>query len=139
MTTPVPTQTGEPADEILLEGMRFYGFHGVNEQERDLGQRFIVDVALAVDLRRPGESDDLTDTVSYSDVYKLVRRIVEGEPRHLIEAVAERIAAAILSDFPAVVRATVTVRKPEAPLRGAILDAAGVRLTRRRDERSESG
>ena len=121
-----------PPDEILLEGMRFYAFHGVNPEERALGQRFTVDVALAVDLQRAGESDDLADTVSYSDVYKLVRRIVEGEPRNLIEAVAEQIAAEILAQFPAVARVTVTVRKPEAPLRGAILDAAGVRVTRRR-------
>lgn len=124
-------------DAILLEGMRFYGYHGVNPEERALGQRFTVDVALAVDLRAPGRSDDLGDTVSYSAVFKLVRRIVEGEPRNLIEAVAEAIAAGILGDFPAVKNVTVTVRKPEAPLRGAMLDAAGVRLTRERAGRSE--
>lgn len=119
--------------------MRFYAFHGVNPEERALGQRFTVDVALTVDLRRAGQSDDLVDTVSYSDVFKLVRRIVEGEPRNLIEAVAEELAAGILARFPAVERATVTVRKPEAPLRGAILDAAGVRVTRRRKVGSRSG
>jgi dihydroneopterin aldolase len=124
-------------DEILLEGMRFYAYHGVNPEERVLGQRFTVDVALAVDLRRAGERDDLADTVSYSAVYKLVRGIVEGEPRNLIEAVAESIAARILANHPPVARVTVTVRKPEAPLRGAILDAAGVRMTRSRAETSE--
>jgi dihydroneopterin aldolase len=120
-------------DAILLEGMRFYAYHGVNPEERTLGQRFTVDVALAVDLRRAGERDDLAATVSYSDVFKLVRRIVEGEPRNLIEAVAEAIATAILAAFPPVERVTVTVRKPEAPLRGAMLDAAAVRITRWRD------
>ncbi len=119
-------------DEILLEGMRFYAYHGVNPEERVLGQRFTVDVSLEVDLRWAGVSDDLDDTVSYSAVYKLVRSVVEGEPRNLIEAVAETIASRILADFPAVARATVTVRKPEAPLKGAILDAAGVRITRAR-------
>ena len=119
-------------DEILLEGMRFYAYHGVNPEERALGQRFIVDVALAVGLRRPGQSDDLADTVSYSAVYKVVRGIVEGEPRNLIEAVAEEIAAAILTEFPHVVRVTVTVRKPEVPMKGSMIDAAGVRITRLR-------
>ena len=47
------------SDEILLEGMRFYAYHGVNPEERALGQRFTVDVVLAVDLRRAGRSDDL--------------------------------------------------------------------------------
>jgi dihydroneopterin aldolase len=117
-------------DEILLEGMRFYGYHGANPEERVLGQRFTVDVALAVDLRAAGESDDLTQTVSYSAVYKLVRQVMEGEPRALLEAVAETLAAEILAAFPRVDRVTVTVRKPEAPLRGAMLDAAGVRITR---------
>ncbi len=124
-------------DAILLEGMRFYAYHGVNPEERALGQRFIVDIALAVDLRKAGLSDDLADTVSYSAVFKLVRRTVEGEPRKLIEAVAEAIATGILADFAPVTRVTVTVRKPEAPLRGAMLDTAGVRLTRERFSRSE--
>lgn len=127
----------QAADEILLEGMRFYGYHGVNPEERVLGQRFVTDVSLRVDLRRAGTSDDLNDTVSYSAVYTLVRAVVEGEPRHLIETVAESIATGILAAFAAVRRVTVTVRKPEAPVKGAILDAAGVRITRDRGGRVE--
>ena len=103
---------------------------------RSLADRFRV---LAVDLRQAGQSDDLADTVSYSAVYKLVRRIVEGEPRNLIEAVAEEIAAEILTGFPPVDHVTVTVRKPEAPMKGSMLDAAGVRIARARvdgDERA---
>ena len=126
-----------PYDEILLEGMRFYAYHGVNPEERALGQRFTVDVALVVDLRRAGQSDDLADTVSYSAVYKLVRAIVEGEPRQLIEAVAEEIAAVVLTEFPPVARVTVTVRKPEVPMKGSMLDAAGVRITRSRADGSD--
>lgn len=97
-------------DEILLEGMRFYGYHGVNPEDRTLGQRFNVDVALAVDLRRPWRSDDLAETVTYSDVYKLVRSIVVGQPRNLIETLAEEITAAILATYPPIVRVTVVVR-----------------------------
>jgi len=122
------------SDEILLEGMRFYAYHGVHPEERALGQRFTVDVTLAADLRRAGRSDDLGDTVSYSAVYKLVRGIVEGEPRQLIEAVAEEIAAEILTNFPPVQRVSVTVRKPEVPMKGSMLDAAGVRITRSRTD-----
>ena len=114
--------------------MRFYAYHGVNPEERALGQRFTVDVTLAADLRRAGRSDDLGDTVSYSAVYKLVRGIVEGEPRQLIEAVAEEIAAEILTNFPPVQRVSVTVRKPEVPMKGSMLDAAGVRITRSRTD-----
>src|SRR5215213_4523063 len=104
MSRETPLDNMADTDEILLEGMRFYAYHGVNPEERSLGQRFTVDVALAVDLRRPGQSDDLADTVSYSAVYKVVKGIVEGRPRQLIEAVAEEIAAAILTEFLLVAR-----------------------------------
>jgi dihydroneopterin aldolase len=118
-------------DEIFLEGMRFYAYHGVNPEERVQGQRFVVDVRIGIDLRLAGEADDLALTVNYSAVYNRVRAIVEGPPRALIEAVAEEIASAILSEFVAEI-VTVTVRKPEVAIRGAILDAAGVTVTRRR-------
>lgn len=116
-------------DSVLLEGMWFYAYHGVNPEERALGQRFLVDVELTADLRAAGRSDDLARTINYSAVYKRVRAIVEGSPRQLIEAVAEEIAAALLTEFPAEAVA-VTVRKPEVALRGAILGAAGVRIRR---------
>jgi 7,8-dihydroneopterin aldolase/epimerase/oxygenase len=138
MASDIPINTASVTDEILLEGMRFYAYHGVNPEERALGQRFTIDVVLAVDLRRPGQSDDLADTVSYSAVYKVVRGIVEGKPRQLIEAVAEEITARILTKFPLVTRVTVTVRKPEAPMKGSMLEAAGVRITRWRSDGSDA-
>jgi 7,8-dihydroneopterin aldolase/epimerase/oxygenase len=137
MASEFPSNNAPATDEILLEGMRFYAYHGVNPEEQALGQRFAVDVVLVVDLRRAGQSDELAHTVSYSAVYKVVRGIVEGEPRQLIEAVAEDIAATILTEFPLVARVTVTVRKPEVPMKGSMLDAAGVRITRSRSNGSD--
>jgi 7,8-dihydroneopterin aldolase/epimerase/oxygenase len=121
------------ADEVFLEGLHFYAYHGVNPEERSQGQRFVVDVRIAADLRDAGRSDDLTRTISYSAVYRLVRGIVEGEPRSLIEAVAEEVAATILREFAAARSVAVTVRKPGVAIKGAILDAAGVRIVRSRD------
>lgn len=123
------------ADEVFLEGLRFYAYHGVNAEERAQGQRFTVDVRLETDLSLAGRADDLRHTINYSAVYKRVRAIVEGEPRDLIEAVAEEIAAALLAEFGRAAAVTVTVRKPEVALKGAILEAAGVRIHRRRDGR----
>ncbi|MDQ3539894.1 MAG: dihydroneopterin aldolase, partial [Chloroflexota bacterium] len=107
--------------------------HGVNPEERVQGQRFVVDIRLATDLRAAGVTDDLTQTVNYSAVYKRVKAIVEGPPRDLIEALAEDIASALLADFSASTAVTVTVRKPEVALKGAMLDAAGVRIHRTRE------
>lgn len=120
------------SDEVLLEGMRFYGYHGVHPEESRLGQRFVVDVALAVNLRSAGQTDDLAHTVSYSAAFAEIRRVVEGEPRHLIEAVAEEIATALLALDSRIQQVRVRVAKPEAPVRGSILDAVAVNITRRR-------
>lgn len=120
------------SDEIFLEAMRFYGYHGINPEERVQGQRFTVDIRLATDLRAAGVADDLTQTINYSAVYKRVKAIVEGIPRDLIETVAEDVAATLLAEFPAATAVTVTVRKPEVALKGAMLNAAGVRIHRKR-------
>jgi len=122
-------------DTIFLEGMQFYGYHGVNPEERSLGQRFLVDVELSTTLRAAGLSDHLDDTINYSAVYKRVRALVEGPPHALIEAVAEEIAGILLTEFP-VASVIVTVRKPEVALRGAMLGAAGVRIIRTIAERT---
>ena len=110
--------------------MAFYGYHGVDPAEQQLGQRFIVDLAVAYDLRRAGETDDLQDTVSYAQLYRLTRDIVEGPSCQLLEAVAARIAATVLGQTP-VLGVRVRLRKPEVPIKGSILAAAAVEITRR--------
>jgi dihydroneopterin aldolase len=121
-------------DRVFLERIRCYAYHGVNPEERTLGQRFEVDISLSADLRPAGVSDDLRETISYSEVYRLVNEIVEGQPRNLIESVAEDIAMHLLTRFSRAQEVTVTVRKPEAPIRGSFVDAAGVCIIRTRGD-----
>lgn len=120
-------------DQILLEGMVFYGYHGVHEEERRLGQRFVVDLEADCDLQRAAVSDDITRTVSYSDLFRITQSVLEGTPRALIESVAESIAAAILDQFPSITEVLVTVRKPAAPIQGSVLGGVGVRIRRGRE------
>lgn len=117
-------------DTIVLEGLQFFGRHGAQSAERELGQRFIVDVALVADLSPAGLADDLSLAVDYVAVYRTIREVVEGEPRRLIEAVAERIAQVLLSRFP-LEEIRVRVSKPSAPL-GGIFERVAVEITRRR-------
>jgi len=84
-------------DTISLVGIVLYGYHGARPEERTLGQRFIVDVDLHADLRVASRSDDLANTVNYSEVYQVVETIIGGEPVNLIETLAARIAEALLS------------------------------------------
>jgi len=102
-------------DKIIMEGMEFYGYHGLLPQEQTLGQRFIVDVELFLDLRQAGCTDGPDHTVDYARVFELVGTIVGGRSRKLIESVAESIASGILEHFP-VEEVLVRVKKPQAPL-----------------------
>lgn len=124
----MPTQ-----DRIFLEGLIFYAYHGVHPEEKKLGQRFIVDITMTRDLRAAGTTDDLTQTTSYSDVYRQAREIAEGGPHDLIETVAEKIAAAVLTAHAEVEEIRVTIRKPDVPIKGSILHAVGVEVFRVRE------
>lgn len=122
------------SDRIILEGMNFFGYHGTRPEENSLGQRFVVDVSLWLDLRAAGAADDLDATVDYSEVYRSARAIVEGPPLRLTEAVAERIAAAVLAEHPRVGAVQVRVRKPSVRLGDTVLDGSVVEILRRRGE-----
>ncbi|MFK3981694.1 dihydroneopterin aldolase [Micromonospora sp. NPDC050397] len=117
-------------DRITLTGLRARGHHGVFDFEREQGQDFIVDVVLELDLGPAARSDDVADTVHYGELAEELVAIVGGEPVNLIETLAERLAATCLAD-PRVAVATVTVHKPQAPIRHEFADVA-VSLTRRR-------
>lgn len=119
------------SDCILLEGLTFYGYHGVKDAEAELGQPFVVDLTLWLPLQAAALSDDLDRTVDYGDVYRTVQGVVEGERCRLLEAVAERVAAAVLARYP-VERVRVRLNKPQAPLRGAVFSRVAVEITRAR-------
>lgn len=122
----------EHKDKIFLKGLAFYGHHGVSPNEKALGQRFIVDITLECDARPAGLSDKLADAVDYVPAYAIVKEIVEGESKDLIESVAEEIARRILGalDVSAV---SVAIKKPEVAIEGSILSYAGLEIYRRRE------
>jgi dihydroneopterin aldolase len=122
------------SDEILLEGLRFFGYHGLHPEERILGQRFSVDVRMEVNLRKPGASDRIEDTVNYSSVFTCVRSVLEGESKLLIEALADEAARKVLEQFPAVTAIELTVRKLGATIRGSQLDSVGARVRRKQTQ-----
>ena len=121
-----------PTDRIVLEGMQFYGFHGVNAEEKSLGQPYVVDLAVEMDLSIPGKSDRLEDTVSYTHLYRSVRKVIEGESRNLLEAAAENVAIRILDEFP-VKAVRVRVKKPRPPIKGSFVENAVVEIYRVRE------
>ena len=122
-----------PPDRIILEGMQLYGFHGANPEERALGQPYVVDLEVELDLRKPGASDRLEDTVSYTHLYRAVKDVLEGQSKNLLEATAQAIACKVLTEFP--VRAVhVCLKKPRPPIRGSVIDNAAVNIYRTQED-----
>lgn len=119
-------------DKIILAGMQFYGRHGVFQEEKAMGQKFIIDVELSLDLQKAGLTDDITMTPNYADIYASIKNITTGKSFNLIEALAEAIAHEILSDYR-VNQVVVRVRKPHAPISG-IFDYMGCEITRKGHE-----
>lgn len=103
------------ADRITLTGVRATGHHGVFDFERADGQEFIVDVVVEIDAAASSAADELDRTVHYGVLAERVVHDIENDPVDLIETLAERIAATVLS-FPAALRTEVTVHKPGAPI-----------------------
>ncbi|UCD18254.1 MAG: dihydroneopterin aldolase [Candidatus Zixiibacteriota bacterium] len=122
-------------DVIRLNGMVFYGYHGVSAAEKETGRRFQVDCELETDLAPSGQSDSLTDTVDYVAVYNKIKEIVEGKAFSLLESLAVTLANEILRDFP-VFTVRLRVRKMTPPIPGTI-DNIEIEVVRRQPDASK--
>ncbi|MEB5687160.1 dihydroneopterin aldolase [Mammaliicoccus lentus] len=118
-------------DKIILDGMSFYGYHGAFKAENELGQIFLVDLELKLDLSEAGETDDLEKTVNYGEVFEIVKEIMEGELVQLIEHLAERIAKQLFSHYNRVLETKVKITKNNPPIPGHY-NGVGIEIVRKR-------
>jgi dihydroneopterin aldolase len=118
-------------DRILLSRLAVYAYHGIQEEEARLGQRFFVSVACSLDLRPAGEADDHDLSANYASLAALVHAIATDRRFRTIEALAETIAGEALVKFPRVEAIEVKVEKPEAPI-PLISDGVAVEIRRSR-------
>lgn len=119
---------------IALENMLFYAHHGCFEEEQAIGTRFRLDVTYETDTTRAQQTDDISDTVSYLDVYQTVKREMR-KSSYLLEHVGERICESVLSEYPAIDSVSVKVSKLAPPL-GGELEAVSVEITKDRCRQS---
>lgn len=118
-------------DRIIMKGMHFFAYHGVFKEENKLGQKFVIDADLYMDLNKAGKSDALEESVSYGDVYLDIKKLVEEKQYNLLEALAEDLAATILDKYKLIDEVAIKIEKPEAPVAG-IFDYFGVEILRSR-------
>ncbi|WP_370750030.1 2-amino-4-hydroxy-6-hydroxymethyldihydropteridine diphosphokinase [Eubacterium sp.] len=104
-------------DCIKIRQLEVFAYHGCNEEEKINGQRFYVDADLFTDVRTPGMSDDLEETVNYSKACKFINKFMTENRFDLIEAVAEQTARGLLKEFPKIREVELTINKPNAPIK----------------------
>ncbi|MFQ5453192.1 MAG: dihydroneopterin aldolase, partial [Candidatus Zixiibacteriota bacterium] len=104
-------------DIIRLNGLSFYGYHGVTTAEKETGRIFEIDCELEVDLAQAGSSDQLSDTIDYRQAFEVIKEAVEGQAFSLLEGLAGHLVSKILDVFP-IYRVTVKARKMNPPIAG---------------------
>ena len=119
-------------DKIHINGIKTYAYHGAIQEERVLGQYFITDLVLHVDLTKASKTDDLLETVHYGEVYNLVEEIVKGESVSLIERLAGKINAELFDRYDKIIEIETTITKPNPPIDGNY-DSVAITLQGKRE------
>ncbi len=114
-----------------MKNAAFYAYHGVFEDEQNLGGKFEFDLDMYCDLSAAAESDSLAKTIDYEKVYAFIHEKVMHKKFYLLEALANTIARGLLQEFDALQRVTVRVRKPHPPVKG-VIDYVEVEISQER-------
>jgi len=115
-------------DYLQLNGMKFFAYHGVNEQERIVGNTYLVNLKLGLDMTKACQSDQLEDTLNYAKVYKQVAAVMQI-PCKLIEHLAEKICLQLRNTFTEIQYIEIRLKKCHPPIVG-IMQSAEVILER---------
>lgn len=111
---------------IFLKEIRCYAYHGVAPQENLIGNEYVIDLKLKVDISQASQTDEVADTVSYADVHELIKAEM-AVPSKLLEHVGGRMAAKLFEVFPAIEEIELRLSKRNPPM-GADIDTAGIEL-----------
>ena len=114
-------------NQIIIRNLKIFAYHGVHDFEKQNGQNFVINIIININ-KLPGFStDNIQDTISYSDVIKVINKTVTDNKYNLIEKLAESISDQIFLNFKSVVSIEITVKKPDIKKN---LDYAAVKIKR---------
>jgi len=117
------------SDQIRVRGLRVVASVGALPEEHERRQPIELDIDVEADLRAAGASDRLEDTIDYAAVCDVAVRVLSSGYIVLLEAVAERVAAAVRDVDGRITGVTVEVRKLRPPVPHD-LDVSAVRISR---------
>ncbi|MCE5221132.1 MAG: 2-amino-4-hydroxy-6-hydroxymethyldihydropteridine diphosphokinase [Clostridium sp.] len=118
-------------DKMYIRELELFGFHGVFEEEKRLGQKFILSLELDLDLKSAGKTGDLAKSVHYGELCEKVDKEFVRESYELIETVALNLADFILNEYTIINGVKVFLKKPWAPVRKS-LDTVEIMIERKR-------
>lgn len=113
---------------VALEGMEFFAYHGVQNEERKTGNKYSVDIKVASNFDSAATNDDVADTVNYELLYKIVKKEMK-KPAKLLENISHRIIEQVLSSYPGIDSVEVSVSKYNPPI-GGVCQKATVTMQR---------
>jgi len=119
-------------EQIIIKGLKIFAYHGCNEEEKINGQDFFIDAVLKVKSNWTSQSDLLENTVNYASVIKFITKEATENRYNLIESLAARLCEEILKTFKDVKKITVTVKKPNAPMKSKFLYVAVKKSVKRK-------
>ena len=104
-------------DKIIIKDLRIFAYHGVNPEEKENGQDFVIDLIAELDLSVPCVTDNVEDTVSYAKIIKTVIAVFTAEKYDLLEKAAAVVCDAVLKQYKKIRAVEITLKKPEAPIK----------------------
>lgn len=116
--------------KVALEGLEFHAYHGVYPHERNSGNWFEVDISVETDFTEGAERDELSGTVNYEVLFRIIKDEME-KPSKLLETVAEKIVCDVLNEIPAAIEVQLKISKINPPIGGKCRKAS-ISITRKR-------
>lgn len=104
-------------EKIIIKGLKLFAYHGVNPEEKENGQNFVLDITAELDADTAKQSDDVDDTVSYAKIIKTARAVFTEKSYDLIEVAANKVGTEIMRTYKKLQKVTVLLMKPEAPIK----------------------
>lgn len=123
-------------DTIIIEDLQVYAHHGVAQEEKTIGQMFIISIEIGTDLELAARTDDLCKTISYAEVCDEVQKVLQSKTYSLIEAAALSVIEHLFTTYPSIEEIKVRLKKPWAPM-GHHLSYAAVELQRKKEDQHE--
>lgn len=102
--------------KINIQDLEVYAYHGVLDEEKAIGQKFLISVEMILNTSSTVCHDDIQKSVNYADVCGLINKVSKEVKFNLIESVAESIAERILLEYYKIKSIKVKVEKPSAPI-----------------------